>query len=161
LSWAKGAGFCGTERQKVAFLSNKSPAMVAAAQAVGLTVVNEYGVPPPTADIAVVSAGSTFDAVALKDWIEAGGVIMFTTVGYGAGTAECEGPNSYLKPLGYTLDCSVAPPWGPVATPANHPIMTQLDAENVPYVNGRWVSAEPGIPKGVVARVPADLCPPP
>ncbi|MBT9558246.1 MAG: hypothetical protein IV100_19590 [Myxococcales bacterium] len=161
LTWMKDSGECGTERTTVSFQSGSTPAMVAAAAAVGLTVVSDWGVPPPTADITIASAAGAYDAGTMKAWIEGGGVVMFTTVGYGGGTDECMGPNVFLGPLGYTLDCSVAPPWGPIATPSSHPIMAQLTAENVPFVNGRWVSAAPGVPKGVVARVPGDACPPP
>ena len=160
LTWLAASGECGLERLTVSFQYGSTPAMLAAAAAVGLTVVNDYGV-PSSSDIVVTSAGGAYDPVAVKTWVEAGGVVMFTTVGFGSGSSECEAPNEYLTPLGYTLDCAVAPPWGPVVTPGTHPIMEQLTEENAPFVNGRWVNAGPGVPKGVVARVLESECPPP
>jgi hypothetical protein len=49
---------------------------------------------------------------------------------------------------------SVAEPWGPVGTFADHPIATGLAAADAPFVNGRAVVADEPATAGAVAFIP-------
>lgn len=154
-AWLKTAGGCGITRERIAFKVALSAAAKAGVEDALLAVVSDG-----TEQVRVVPSTAALDPAALTEWVKAGGALMMTIVGTGAPNAECDAANAALAGLGVGYDCTVAAPWGPVALPSPHPILQGLTVENVPFVNGRWVTAAPGTPSGVVARVQAPTCPP-
>jgi hypothetical protein len=164
LSWLAQSGPCGVVRKTVAFFGTSvTPAMTDAAADVGLTVVSGGSLPPSEGVDILVNRVSWVDAAGAADtktWVEEGGALMMLIVGLGGGSdTECDGPNTIVQPLGFSYNCGVDPPWGPVQLPAPHPILTGLTEESVPFVNGRWVGTFGGVQSAVVGQVPQGSCP--
>jgi hypothetical protein len=74
--------------------------------------------------------------------------------GYPDGRQDlCEHANSPIFGLGLSYDCLHKFPRGPVTGFGDHPIAAGLAPENVPFLNGTFVTEAAGTTSAVVARV--------
>lgn len=136
IAWLADGRDCGITRTRAVFDAS-FPANLRGELA-GVEVV--HGGTPERGDILIVDAAMSLDPIWLREWIEDGGALMMMVVGYGdAPSDECTTPNASLRGLGLAYECRIEPPWSGVVFAAEHPIGRRLEAENGPFVNGRWV----------------------
>ena len=140
---------------------NAPPSLVAAISALGMRLESR-GVNPanlPTTAVVVTYMNTAYapqTADALRAWVESGGALMTVIVGVGD-PEECDPSNVLLARFGLRYDCTTTPPWGPVTEFLPHPITAGLTPENSPFVNGRAVSARPGVINDPVARIGTEV----
>lgn len=148
--WLTCEGCPGPRRTRIGDVNAQlNPLMRAEARALGLTVVDARG-PGPDVDVLLVVANWAQPDPALRPWVEAGGALMFMSVGLGEG--ECTDmldPVTADFPLAF--DCTDPNPFGPVGRFLPHPISFGLPPTASPFVNGRFVSELPGTHSTVIA----------
>lgn len=99
-------------------------------------------------------AGDATRAAQIRRWVDAGGALFTVIIGLGAAApTECDPPNTVLTPFGVTYSCDAPAPYGPAGAASSHPITAGLTVAEMPFVNGRWVDARPGIATSVIATV--------
>jgi hypothetical protein len=136
IAWLADGRDCGIARRRAVFWTSFPTQLRAGLE--GVEIV-EGGTPGP-GDILVVEAGTPLDPIWLREWIDGGGALLMTIIGYGDVLPdECDVPNASLRGLGLAYACRSAPPWDGVVFAAEHPIGRRLETENAPFENGRWV----------------------
>jgi hypothetical protein len=136
IAWLADGRDCGITRGRAVFWTSFPAELRGRLHGVEIVV----GGTPGPGDILVVEAGTPLDPIWLREWIDGGGALLMTIIGYGdVSPDECGVPNASLRGLGLAYGCGTAPPWDGVVFAAEHPIGRRLETENGPFENGRWV----------------------